>query len=114
MKMKCGLILLLILTRVEREEWCIPFSENQTNGVDGTTGTENLFAFIKSAEVAHGRKTLTHMRVPQGGVPRGHLVQHKHDFMKHQTYFNPTKTPGLANDIRDVSNGTGAPHRQRG
>ena len=78
-------------------------------GYDGTTGTENSFAFIKTSEVAHGRKTLTHTRVPQGGVPRGHLVQHKLNFMKQQTYFNPTKSPGLANDIRNVSNGTGAP-----
>ena len=71
-------------------------------GYDGTTGTENSFTFIKSAEVAHGRKTITQMRVPQGGVPRGRLVEHKHNFMKHQTYFNPTKTPGLAHDIRNV------------
>ena len=47
------------------------------------------------------------MRVAQAGVPRGHLIEHKHDFMKHQTYFNPTKTPGLASDIRKVGKGTG-------
>ena len=76
-------------------------------GYDGTTGTENSFTFIKSAEVAHGRKTITQMRVPQGGVPRGQLVQHKLNFTKYQTYFNPTKTPGLAHDIRNVGRGTG-------
>ena len=74
-------------------------------GYDGTTGTENSFTFIKSAEVAHGRKTITQMRVPQGSVPRGKLVEHKLNFMKHQTYFNPTKTPGLAHDSRNVGGG---------
>ena len=75
-------------------------------GYDGTTGTENSFTFIRSAEVAHGRKNITAMRVSQGDVPRENLVQHKHNFMKHQTYFNPTKTPGFAQIIRFGSVGS--------
>ena len=70
-------------------------------GYDSATGTENSFTFIKSAEVAHGRKNISAMRVAQGGVPRGNLVEHKINWMKQQTYNNPTKTPGLSESIRN-------------
>ena len=70
-------------------------------GYDGTTRTENSFTFIKSAEVAHGRKTITQMNVPQAGVTRGRLVKHKQDWMKRMVTYNPTKTPGLSSSIRN-------------
>lgn len=74
-------------------------------GYDIRTGTENSFTFIPSAEVVHGRKTITGMNVPQGGVPKDNLVHHKINWMKHQVYYNPTKTPGLASSIRMVDKG---------
>ena len=70
-------------------------------GYDSETRTENSFTFIKSAEIAHGRKSISAMRVSQGGVPRGNLVQHKINWMKQQTYYNPTKTPDLSHSIRN-------------
>ena len=69
-------------------------------GYDGSTGTHNSFLFVPSAEVAHGRKTITQMNVPQAGVTRGRLVKHKQDWMKRMVTYNPTKTPGLSSSIR--------------
>jgi hypothetical protein len=70
-------------------------------GYDGSTGTHNSFLFVSSAEVAHGRKTITQMNVPQAGVTRGRLVQHKQDWMKRLVTYTPTKTPGLSSSIRN-------------
>ena len=77
-------------------------------GYNSGTGTENSFTFIKSAEVAHGRKSISAMRILQGGVPRGNLVEHKINWMKRQTYYNPTKTPGLSESIRNSTFDTGS------
>ena len=77
-------------------------------GYNSGTGTENLFTFIKSAEVAHGWKSISAMRVSQGGVPRGNLVEHKLNWMKQQTYYNPTKTLGLSDSIRNGTFDTGS------
>ena len=70
-------------------------------GYDGLTGTHNLFLFVPSAEVLHGRKTITQMKVPQAGVTCGRLIQHKQDWMKQMVNYNPTKTPGLSSSIRN-------------
>ena len=72
-------------------------------GYDGSTGTHNSFLFVPSAEVLHGRKTITQMKVPQAGVTRGRLVKHKQDWMKRMVKYNPTKTLGL---FSSVWNGT--------
>ena len=69
-------------------------------GYDGSTGTHNSFLFVPSAEVVHGRKTITQMNVPQAGVTRGRLVKHKQDWMKRMVTCNPTKMPGLSSSIR--------------
>ena len=65
-------------------------------GYDGSTGTHNSFLFVPSAEVAHGRKTIT-----QAGVTRGRLAQHKQGWMKRMVKYNPTKKPGLSSSIRN-------------
>ena len=70
-------------------------------GYDGSTCTHNSFLFVPSAEVLHGRKTVTQMKVPQAGVTRGRLVQHKQDWMKRMVKYNPTKTPGLSSSIQN-------------
>ena len=69
-------------------------------GLDKETGTHNSLLFIPSAEVYHGRKHLTQMSVPQGGVPRGRLVEHRQNWQKQQEYYHPDRTPGLADSIR--------------
>lgn len=78
-------------------------------GYDIRTGTENSFTFIPTAEVVHGRKTITGMNVPQGGVNKDNLVHHKINWMKHQVYYDPTRTPGLASSIRQVDLGSTTP-----
>ena len=70
-------------------------------GYDGSTGTHNSFLFVPSAEVVHGRKTITQMNVPQAGVTRGRPAKHKQDWMERMVKYNPTKTPGLPSSIRN-------------
>ena len=76
---------------------------------DRATGTENSFLYIPNAETFHGRKHITQLNVPQGGIAKGRLVTHRQDWAKRQVYYNPTKTPGLSWSIRSAEGGNPTP-----
>ena len=66
-------------------------------------GTYTSFSFIPTANAIHRRNNITAVQVPQYGVPRDKLVQHKHNMMRDHVKLNPSKTPGLARDIRKAT-----------
>ena len=66
-------------------------------------GTYTSFSFIPTANAIHRRNNITAVQVPQHGVPRDRLVQHKHNMMRDHVKLNPSKMPGLARDIRKAT-----------
>ena len=66
-------------------------------------GTYTSFSFIPTSNAIMRRNNITAVQVPQFGVPRDKLVQHKHNMMRDHVKLNPSKPPGLVRDIRKAT-----------